>query len=311
MVTLTVVAARLAQFACAMILFGSPLFLLYGLPSRGPGAASALTWPRPLFLGAVIVLLLGAVLSLGAQTAVMTDSVAEAFKPASLAAVLTGSQFGLAIAARLGLTILAALVLVAVRPSRSLWLLVAALGAGVVATFAWTGHGAADEGLTGLIHLISDILHLLAAAVWLGALAALAILLLASRGPVLKADLKALHGALDGFSGIGSAVVAILLATGLANSWFLVGPSHIGDVMQSPYGLLLSAKMALFAGMLGLAALNRFRLTPRFGGALGTGVPTVAAVAALRRSLTLESAVALLVLVLVSVLGTLAPLSAQ
>ncbi|MBT9470787.1 MAG: copper homeostasis membrane protein CopD [Phenylobacterium sp.] len=311
MLTLAVVGARLAQFTCAIILLGSPLFFLYGLPAQGLGAASALRWPRPFLLGAALVLSLGALVSLGAQTAVMTDSVAEAFRPASLAAVLTGSQFGLAIAARTGLTVLGALALITMKPSRTLWFVVAILGAGVVATFAWTGHGAADDGPVGLAHLASDVLHLLAAAVWLGALAALALLLLASRGAVLEAELKTLHRALEGFSGIGSAVVAVLLATGLANSWFLVGPSHVKDLIQTPYGRVLLAKVALFGVMLGFAAINRFQLTPRFGGALGTGIPTSEAVAALRRSVALESAAAFLVLGLVSVLGTLAPLSTQ
>jgi len=311
MLTLAVVTARLAQFVCAMILLGSPLFFLYGLPAQGVGSASSLKWPRPLLSGAAIVLLLGAALSLGAQTAVMTDSVADAFKPDSVATVLTDSHFGLAIAARMGLTVLAALALVAVRPSRALWLVLAVLGAGIVATFAWTGHGAADEGAAGMVHLASDILHLLGAAVWLGALAALAILLFESRGAVLDAEFAALHGALARFSGIGSAVVAILLATGLINSWFLIGPSHVAELIKAPYGQLLLAKVALFVVMLGLAAMNRFLLTPRFGGALGTQAPTEAAVAALRRSVVLESAAAFLVLVLVSVLGTLAPLSSQ
>src|SRR3546814_7577933 len=40
-----------------------------------------------------------------------------------------------------------------------------------LATLAWTGHGAADEGLLGWVHLGADITHLLAAGIWVGALA--------------------------------------------------------------------------------------------------------------------------------------------
>jgi putative copper resistance protein D len=151
--------------------------------------------------------------------------------------------------------------------------------------------------------LASDILHLLAAAVWLGALTALAILLTTAREGA-RDDAAALHSALARFSGVGSAVVAVLLATGLVNSGFLVGPSRLGQLFLTPYGVILLAKVTLFAGMLGLAAWNRFRLTPRLEQALG-GVG--AAVASLRRSVVLESAAGALVLALVSVMGVLAP----
>jgi putative copper resistance protein D len=105
-------------------------------------------------------------------------------------------------------------------------------------------------------------------------------------------------------------VVALLVLTGLVNSWFLVGPAHLGALLTSAYGLLLGAKILVFAGMLGLAAINRFRLTPGLGAALA-GAPPQAILAALRRSLLLETAAAIAVLALVSLLGTLAPPAAM
>lgn len=104
--------------------------------------------------------------------------------------------------------------------------------------------------------------------------------------------------------------MALLLLTGLVNSWFLVGPDHLSALAPSAYGLLLVAKVVLFAGMLGLAAINRFRLTPGLGAALA-GAPPQAALAALRRSIVLETAAAIAVLALVSLLGTLAPPAAM
>ncbi|HEX7760080.1 MAG TPA: copper homeostasis membrane protein CopD, partial [Caulobacteraceae bacterium] len=184
-------------------------------------------------------------------------------------------------------------------------------GARVLASFAWTGHGAADDGTRGLVHLAGDIVHLLAAAVWLGALAALAMLLLQAQPTASPERLAALHGALEGFSGIGSAVVALLLASGLVNSWFLVDVARLGDLVRTPYGLVLTAKVAVFAGMLALAALNRFRLTPRLDRALGGGESLAPAIAALRRSLLLETSAGMAVLVLVSVLGALEPLTSS
>ncbi|MFX6794075.1 copper resistance protein CopD, partial [Acinetobacter baumannii] len=46
-----------------------------------------------------------------------------------------------------------------------------------VATLAWTGHGAMDDGAIGWFHLMADIVHLLAAGAWLGAIVSLLLLL--------------------------------------------------------------------------------------------------------------------------------------
>ncbi len=154
--------------------------------------------------------------------------------------------------------------------------------------------------------MAADVLHLLAAGVWIGALAGLLLLLPRRRS---GADPTQLHAALAGFSGVGSMAVAVLLLSGLVNSWFLIGPSRIVDMPSSTYGLLLLAKLALFAAMLGLAALNRFRLTPALGGSLGTDPG--GAVDALRRSLLLETGGGVLVLAVVSWMGAIAPLSAS
>ena len=312
MLSLTVVAARLAQFASAMILFGSPLFFVYGLPAKGPGAAVGMSWPRPFLLGAAVLFAIAAVVSLCAQTAVMSGSTADAFRLDALTGVLTGTQFGLGTAARLILAVLAVAGLIVGRLSRPLWLVLAVLGAGATASFAWTGHGAIDDGAAGWAHLVGDILHLLAASVWLGALTVLTLLLLHAEGAGRRETPAALHRALAGFSGIGSGAVAVLLATGLLNSWFLIGPSHIAEIGRTTYGLLVLAKVALFAGMLALAAANRFQLTPRLGAALERDPDACDdAVAALRRSVLLETSLGAVVLLAVAVLGTLAPLSTR
>jgi putative copper resistance protein D len=184
------------------------------------------------------------------------------------------------------------------------------LGGLTLASFAWSGHGAAGDGPGGAVHLIADLIHLWAAGVWIGALAVLAALLADARRQEDPVRLSALHGGLEGFSGIGTAVVAALVATGLVNSWFLIGPSHVTAMLGSPYGLLLIAKLLVFTGMLGLAAANRFLLTPRLASALTSG-GTGQAIAALQRSVAIESLAAVAVIALVSALGTIAPLSAM
>lgn len=301
-----VVAARLVQFAAAVILFGTPLFFLYGL--RGD-AASRLGWPKPLLVSCAGALVLGAGASLLAQTATMAGDPAAAFDRDTLGSVLGDSAFGVAILVRAAAAAVALVAGLVLRRGPPLWLGLSALGAVALASFAWTGHGAAEEGAPGQIHAAADVLHLLAAGVWLGALAALT-LLLATASKAAVESVRGLHGALAAFSGIGSAVVAVIVATGLVNSWFLVGPSHIWRVGASPYGQLLLVKLGLFVGMLGLAAANRFVHTPNLERGLTAADPR-SALAALRRSVFLETAAAAAILVLVSILGTLAPVSSR
>ena len=70
--------------------------------------------------------------------------------------------------------------------------------------------------------------------------------------------------------------------------------------MTTPYGLALSAKVTLVAGMLALAAVNKWRLVP----ALPAGHP---AVVRLRRSISLEAVLALAVFAATTALTNVPP----
>lgn len=181
--------------------------------------------------------------------------------------------------------------------------LVAAAGIGL-ATLAWTGHAAVAEGLPGMLHRASDIVHLLAAAAWIGALA---ILLKAVTAPIADDEAMAdARKALARFAIAGSVLVALVVATGLVNGWMIVGPAGLPLLPDTLYGRLLIAKLLLFAAMLALAAANRWRLTPRLATARCVGDTTLA-VRALRTSIAFEAGAAILILALVAWLGTLAP----
>jgi len=301
---ITVVALRWLQYSGAVILLGAPLFLLYSFK----GAESPnLAWARPTLIVAAIVVALGAVAGLVAQTAVMAGSLTEAVKPASLSFMVSGTALGMAMVIRAAIALLIVATSAILRPGRTLWNLAAAGGLLVAASFAWTGHGAATEGPGGLLHLAAAIVHAVAAATWLGALAVLTLLLLRRTVP----DDLAIHRALRGFAGMGTVAVVLLVVTGLVNSWFMVGPARIGDLGTSPYGQLLIAKLALFGLMLALAAEHRFRSTPALGTVLGAGEDPRPAIARLRRSVIAETAVGAALLGLVAWMGTLAPPSAM
>ncbi|MCX7587790.1 copper homeostasis membrane protein CopD [Phenylobacterium sp. 58.2.17] len=308
---LLVATVRFVQFAAAVALFGAPLFFLYALGEAARSGDAMLTWGRGLLRWSSAALLLGALASLLGQTAVMAGDPAMATNPEALRMVLTGTAFGYATAARLVLAVLALTASLWLAPRLPLWLISVGAGALILASFTWTGHGAVEEGAAGIAHAISDIIHLLAAGVWLGALVALAVLLWRARRGASAEALAALHRALENFSGVGSLVVAALLASGLVNSWFLVGLRPVDQILATPYGVLLLIKIVLFGLMLLLAAANRFRHTPGLGFALADGEDSAPATATLRRSVLVETLLAIGVLVLVSILGMIAPVSAQ
>jgi putative copper resistance protein D len=192
---------------------------------------------------------------------------------------------------------------------RGLWLVVVALASGAsLATLAWTGHGAMNEGTVGWVHLAADILHLVAAGAWTGALLGLVLLVARPARRVDATHLALSYRALHGFGTVGTIVVTTLVVTGLINAWLLVGPGNVRALGTTLYGQLLLAKLALFALMLGLAALNRFRLTPRFEASIAASDHR-GALGALRRSLGAETGCIIAILALVAWLGTLEPLA--
>jgi len=220
--------------------------------------------------------------------------------------LLNETAVGIAWKVRIGALLGALAVAALVRsPSPRLWMYLGA-SATALGTLAWGGHAAAAEGTFGTFDLASDILHLLAAGVWVGALFALVLLLFSSTIRTSRNQLRLAHRSLDGFSKIGTIVVAVLTLTGLFNGWRRIGPAHLLSLPNSPYGQLLLIKLVLFGLMLALASLNRFRLTPALARGLDAAgnIPTVAS---LRTSLALETGAAVAILALVAWFGTLEP----
>ncbi len=188
----------------------------------------------------------------------------------------------------------------------SLWLkTVTVLLAGTLAgTVAFAGHAIGGKGVEGIVHPAADVLHLIAAAAWVGSLVPLALLLhmtgedAASLGIARTATLR--------FSTLGIVSVATLLLTGVVNSWYLVG--SVAALTATGYGQLLLCKLALFAVMVGIAAVNWSRLTPRL---VQNADVTVAERARrqLRHNAAIEAAMGAVIIAVVAVLGTLPPAS--
>lgn len=300
------VAVRLGLYLDLMALFGLAAFALYALRGeerRFDGAIALGPW----LWGSAA---LGAVLSLGGLAMLAAGMAGVPLASVDLASVemiVGGTSVGTAWLFRMAALLAALVAAFALRrwPVAALSLVTIA-AAVALASLAWSGHGAMDEGAVGWLHPIADMVHLWAAGIWVGALFALLLLVFRRRELVDRDHLIVSHRALDGFSTVGTITVGSIVVSGLVNSWLLIGPANVLKLPTSLYGQLLIAKLALFGAMAGLAAANRFRLVPAFERSLASD-DHAGALRALRRSLAIETGCAIAVLALVAWLGTLEP----
>ncbi|MCO5397431.1 copper homeostasis membrane protein CopD [Ralstonia soli] len=303
------VVLRFALHLDLMILFGVPLFSIYALGPADRASARTSVVSRRNSRLAQASAVAGVVLSLWDIVA-MAESMTGATTYTTLTGhvfnmILTGTAVGTAWMVRMvALATCLAMAVAWRRRADRKRIGLAAVGAIALATLAWSGHGAMDDGLRGTFHLVIDIAHLLAAGMWVGALVAF-VLLSSARCADTAGAVQTLSRAASGFATIGTGIVGVLIATGVANYAFVVGPTL--DTFATPYGWLLLGKLMLFAGMLVLAAGNRYRLSPRLAAAIRMG-DYASAVRALRNSLRAEACVAVVILALVAWLGVLSPL---
>ena len=163
------------------------------------------------------------------------------------------------------------------------------------------GHAIEGQGVARLVHQINQMVHLLAAGLWLGGLVPLAWLLGRARFPSGTAWISLARDVVPRFSQMGYAAVAFLAATGALNTLLLVGSTHA--LVGTPYGRLLGLKILLFLAMVTVALFNRFRLLPR----LRREAQASAAAAALACSVLFEQGLGFAILAVVSVLGMWPP----
>ncbi|PZW63208.1 putative copper resistance protein D [Pseudomonas sp. URMO17WK12:I6] len=296
------IALRFALYVDLMLLFGVALFGLYSLKGQERMSGAVLPF-RSMLAGTAV---LGAVLSVASMVMMASAMSGETdfaeLRP-HIEMMLFETDVGLAWGVRIVALVIAGLAVMLRASGFSLWA-AAFAGAVALASLAWSGHGAMDEGNRRYWHFTVDILHLLAAGAWLGALLAFA-LMAKINALQTEARLRLLARAVNRFEAIGAAIVVVITVTGVVNYLFIVGPK-LDEVFLSTYGILLFIKVVLFAGMLVLAALNRFHLGPFLERSLRDGQYTVAA-NALRRSVVVELAAAVLIVGLVAWLGTLSP----
>lgn len=215
------------------------------------------------------------------QTVYFASAQSFADVTAAIPLVALDTRFGGLFLGRLAALLLAVLLFHGNQPR-----LAASLGFGGVVAEAWLGHGGAMAGWEGDILLGTSILHLAAAALWLGTLPALLIAVSKMLDPKPLARR---------YAPLGTGCVVLLLLTALVQYILLIG--RPAEFFTSGYGALALVKIFLLAMLIALAARNRLRLVP----ALPSARP------ALLRAIGMEMLLGLLALLAAGILLQLAP----
>ncbi|HLU25782.1 MAG TPA: copper resistance protein CopC [Longimicrobiales bacterium] len=289
--------------------------LVFVLAVLGPRSTPGIN-ARALRIGRLGAWLLpvAALVMLVAQAAALAGSAAGGLGGEMLGAVLE-TQWGklwLArlVAALILIGILDRAVAVADRPFGSLRPAAAAgllVGLALVVLTSLNGHAAAAE--KPWVAVAGDAIHLLAAVAWLGGLLALRFGLYPALGDRAPHERRAvLADAVPRFSTLALTCVLALVATGLYQAY-----AYLGDAaapLRSPYGATLAGKLALVALVMIPAAVNLLVVRPRLASGTSRDAGDAAAenaVQTLRRLVTLEAAIGLLIVAVVAVLTTLPP----
>jgi putative copper resistance protein D len=244
---------RLLHYAAVMMAFGGSAFVAALVPAR---LARSLTRPmRTLAWITLPLVALTALLWLGLEAGSLGEDRSDALNPAVIGSVLFDTDFGGVWQRQLMLAALLASLLWkgADRP----WI-VAVLSGLLLADLGSIGHATIPTGVFGWLSRGNLALHLLAGGAWLGSLPLLLVVIRRLDDPQARPEaVLALHR----FSNTGHVVVALVVATGVINTILVLGTWPVAP--NSPYQMLLDAKIAVVAVMIGLAVINRYVLVPQ------------------------------------------------
>lgn len=283
---------RFLGYLTSVLLFGvSAMLALSGSRSLSLSVESAL---RRLLRCAAIVGVLAVLCLLPLQAASIAEDWSAMVNADMLSTVAVHTRYGQAWCLRM----LAVLWVLAIfLRGRSGNTRLRAVVAGLaLAPLGLTGHAAMQSGWIGVAHAANDMLHGLAAGFWLGSLPVFLAFLQLWHEPARRQDATR---ALMRFSTAGHVAVAVLLSSGVLNTWMILSPAGLD--IGSLYVQLLLIKMALALAMVALAVVNRYRWIPSLRGWRDL------ALCRIRRNTVLELWAGGAVLLLVGFLGLLPP----
>ena len=274
------IVAKATGYGAALLAMGGVLFTVI-FAKRAE--ASVLRLARKLAVGAALVGLAVLAVRFGIRAARISGMGLEGAMDPMMLGFVWESPLGTAAIWR-GIGELAILAIVVPRMGK--WIALAGSVA-VAISFAQVGHALGDPR-AALASLL--VLHLLAAAFWVGALIPL------RRAALTSAGADILHS----FGTTAAYGVAALIVAGTTLAWLLSG--SVTALFGTAYGLGLLLKVAIVAVLLGFAALNKVKLVP----AVRAEEP--GAIHALQRSISMEiSAVAVILLATATITIVMTP----
>ena len=299
------ILARTVHIGASMLLAGTCTFEVITLGPAGRAGSDDFRVVQRRLLRLVqwslVAALLSALLWFWLEVANMSGLPMRAFSVAAWQTVLFETNFGRVWQLRLGLIALAfalvALGLARAQARHALIMAVFLISILLLVSLAWVSHAAAASAQP--LGLLGDALHLCAASVWIGGLLPLAIFLTRARASLSLGEQTL--PVLQRFSTLSLTCVGVLIASGISNSWLLVGSIHA--LLTTRYGWLLLAKLATFGILVCLGARNRFVIKTR----LTRVSETADLLTQLRRNVIGETCLALAVVTIVACLGVTPP----
>jgi putative copper export protein len=243
-----------------------------------------------------VVVIISALARLSLESRMM--SAMPGMQTMSMTDMAMHTRWGFALRLELGAAAVALVsFFLAARRMRGAWLLAGISAVVLAVTPALAGHAAASPRFTSLM-IVTDFLHVLGGASWLGNLLSIMLIgvpiALTLDGP---GRWEAVASLVNAFSPVALASAAIVGTSGVVASW--VHLEHVAALWQTAYGQVLLLKLALVAITLIIGAYNFRRVQPQLVGQAGA--------ARLQRSAAIELSVGLLILLVTGFLTGISP----
>ncbi len=182
--------------------------------------------------------------------------------------------------------------------------LIAPCAAYLAITPALSGHASIQSPT--LLFFPSDVLHVLAASVWVGGIACLLLALPgATRQLAPPERSRLLLAALVRFSPVALGSVLVIAATGVIQAYIDVRSLH--GLFHTTYGALIIVKVVLLSSLIGFGFVNRQRVIPALARLVGDGQSPGGIGALARRTMRGELALMLSVFGVTAALVSYAP----
>ena len=250
---------RAVDFLLLLLIGGGTLMLLVGLDAAAPRTRSR-SRVRKLLAGASVLLVLVACAGIVLQGAAAGGfGLGEALHWDVVRAVL-GTRFGTVWAVQAVLAAACAAALLGSSRVSHLGDVALLLASALVTTPAFSGHAS----VSGTFAFVVDVVHVAAAAVWVGGLAVLVLALIWAGAQRWELAVDAVPR----FSLLAVAAVSALLVSGVTNAYLQVRAWR--GLWETTYGLLLLAKIGLVIPLLLLGLYNNRRAVPRLRAGLAS-----------------------------------------